>query len=196
MKHLTQVDHVGIHSDNPQVLFDFFSRTLGLPIVFEYTRYANYTSGSVSLGNMFLELMRFGVPKQTKEISSHYLILGFLIESSMMAACLQELDKKDILHSGLLPFFSPDATDENPIRLWDNVYIGNLLGHNVWQKLFLKMSQNMKPGPSMQQSPLLSTFAVQLMSMSFRHGMPVLTEYHQYIDAHRGAIDGSMLQAV
>lgn len=196
MKHVLQVDHIGIQSENPRILFDFFSQTLGLPVVFDYTEYPNYTSGSVSLGNMFLELMRFGTPQPTQQINAHYLILGFLIKPRMMAHCLQELDEKAIPHSRVMPFFPPQATDDNPVRLWDNVYMGNLLGHNMWQKLFIRMSHNMTPKPSVQQSPLLSKLAIQFVSKSFQQGMPVLTEYHQYLETHRQAIDGSLLQTV
>ena len=57
---LQQIDHIGIQADNPKALFEFFTEVLGLPVAFPYVEYPYYISGSVVLGNIFLEIMRFG----------------------------------------------------------------------------------------------------------------------------------------
>lgn len=194
---LDQIDHLGIQADDPAQLFQFFSQVLDLPVVFPFVEYPYYTSGSVTLGNMFLELMRFGKPKRSGASTpnaAQYHILGFLIQPNTITQGLGELDRRGLPHSDIMPFFAPEATDHNPIKLWANVFLGGLLGENVWMRLFFSMSKRATPRPSVQRSRLANAMMLPLLTRSFRNGMPVLTEYYQHLADHNRAIDRTLLQ--
>ena len=192
---LEQIDHVGIDSDAPETLFRFFAQDLGLPVFLPYTEYRNYLSGSVVLGNMYLELMHFGAPKRgdTLPTTARYSILGFLNKPGTIVSSMDELKRRGIPHSGLAPFFAPEATDQNPVAIWSNVFLGGLLGNNGWMRLFFSMSKQSEMKPSMQRSRLMSALSVFLMNRAFRTGMPVLTEYFQRTHEHRQAIGGAKM---
>lgn len=192
---LQQIDHVGIQADNPEALFAFFREELGLPVAFPYAEYPFYTSGSVVLGNIFLEIMRFGPSRAPSgPPSAQYHILGFLIRPDMLADSLTELERRDVPHSGVVPFFAPEATDENPVTLWDNVYLGGLLGENAWMRLFFAMTRQARPKPSQTRSRLLNRISLALMARAFRGGMPVLTAYYSHNDAAKRAADWEALR--
>lgn len=192
---IQQIDHIGIYARDPRPLFAFFTETLRLPTAFPYTEYDNYTSGSVALGNCFLEIMRFGQPLQqaVTHNGAEYFILGCLTKKGKLAGTLPELARRQIPHSGMVPFFAPQATDENPIQIWANVYLGQLLGENRWTRLFFALTQRTEPSPSAMQSPLLNKISLWLMQKAFANGMPVLTEYYREREAHRRAISSETL---
>ena len=120
---LVHIDHVGIHVDDPAALFRFFAEDLGLPVAFPFTTYPAYSSGSVSLGTMFLELMRFGRPRRRTVVQGQacYHILGFLVRPGALPAAVTDLGRRGIARSGILPVFAPDATEPDPAPLWENV---------------------------------------------------------------------------
>lgn len=192
---IRQIDHVGVRARDPRPLFSFFCDVLQLPVAFPYTEYANYTSGSVALGNCFLEIMRFGAPLQNSVTHNQagYFILGFLLKEGTLAASLSELDRRQISHGAPVPFFDPEATDENPVQIWANVYLGRLLGENGWLRLLFAMTSGANPTPSMMKSPLLNTVSLWMMGRAFKDGMPVLTEYYRHRESHRRAISRDTL---
>jgi catechol 2,3-dioxygenase-like lactoylglutathione lyase family enzyme len=185
-----QIDHIGIYAEDPQPVFTFFSEVLGLPVAFPYTEYAHYTSGSVALGNCFLEIMRFGQPLQeaVPQNRASYFILGFLTGEGGLAAAQQELSLRNVSYSDIVPFFDPAATDDNPIQIWANLYLGRLLGENLWMRLFFALTRQAEPTPSAMQSPLLNRLSLSLMRRAFAQGMPVVTEYYRQREAHQQAI--------
>jgi hypothetical protein len=192
---LSQVDHVGIQTDNPKALFEFFTNIVGLPAAFPYVEYPYYTSGSVVLGNIFLEIMRFGaLPANIQSQIPRYHILGFLCRPNMLINSLLELQRRKIPHSKLIPFFAPEATDANPVALWANIYLGRLLGENSWLHLFFAMTKNANPKPSLMRSRLLNVISLSIMARAFRNGMPVLTEYYRGHDAAKRSADWGALR--
>lgn len=194
---LVQIDHVGIYSEQPETLFRFFTQALGLPVAFPLVSYPAYTTGSVALGNCFLEITKLGSPPKPAPppFAARYQILGFLVERERLQHSLRELQQRQVVHSGVLPFFAPEATDANPIIMWENVYLGNLLGTNFWQRLFLSMSRRSPAKPSSQRSPLMQRLAAPLLLRAFLHGRPVLTAYHTNLTEHARAINRETLQA-
>lgn len=192
---LQQIDHIGIQADNPRALFEFFTEVLKLPVAFPYIEYPYYTSGSVVLGNIFLEIMRFGSSHTTpRSPSARYHILGFLTRPGTLAGSLAELEQRDVPHSGLVPFFAPEATDENPTAIWANVYLGGLLGENAWMRLLFAMTKQAKPKPSRMRLPLVNKISLALMAGAFRDGLPVLTEYYLGHDDAKRAADWEALR--
>jgi catechol 2,3-dioxygenase-like lactoylglutathione lyase family enzyme len=192
---IEQIDHIGILADRPKELFNFFTEVLNLPVAFPYTEYPFYTSGSVVLGNIFLEIMRFGSPRAATEMpTARYHILGFLNKPGTLAGSPAVLDRQRVPHSGLIPFFAPEATDENPVAIWSNIYLGGLLGENGWMRLLFSMTRQAKPKPSMMRSRLMNRMSLALMARAFRDGMPVLTEYYQQSGDEKRAADWAALR--
>jgi hypothetical protein len=52
-----RLDHFYAVSAKPQQLFEFFSETLELPIVWPYQEFTSHASGAVSLGNVVFEML-------------------------------------------------------------------------------------------------------------------------------------------
>lgn len=69
-------------------------------------------------------------------MNARYQMLGFQAAGDGMETAIAELDASGVPRSGVVPFFASDATNAQPMRLWDNVYLGDLLGINRWQQVF------------------------------------------------------------
>jgi catechol 2,3-dioxygenase-like lactoylglutathione lyase family enzyme len=191
---IRRVDHVGILTERPEDVFRFFSEDLGLPIAFPFAAYPAYRTGSVALGNCFLEITQLGESStSTRETAARYQILGFEVDDVSIDQVGAAVDAIGIRRSGVVPFFAPDATDALPTRLWDNVYLGELLGTNCWQKLFFAMSRASPPRPSVSRQPLVLRFGVAMLLRAFPSGMPVLTAYYKDRERHARAVDRAPL---
>jgi catechol 2,3-dioxygenase-like lactoylglutathione lyase family enzyme len=194
---ISRIDHVGIYTDRPDQVFRFFTDDLCLPVAFPLATYPSYTTGSIALGNCFLEITKLGSPPRpdSANVAARYQILGFQAADDAMERAIAELDSRGVPRSGVVPFFAPDATDAQPIRLWDNVYLGDLLGTNLWQRLFLAATRRSTPRPSQARSPVVRRTGVALLLRSFPAGMPVLTAYYRNLEQHARAVSRSPLAA-
>jgi hypothetical protein len=192
---IRRIDHVGISTDQPERLFRFFTDDLNVPVAFPFVTYPSYTTGSVALGNCFLEITKLGPPPRPDRasVTARYQILGFQPADDAIERVIAELDDRGVARSGIVPFFAPEATDEEPVRLWDNVYLGGLLGTNPWQRLFLATTRRSTPRPSQARSPVVRRTGVALLLRSFPAGMPVLTAYYRNLDQHASAVSRSLL---
>jgi hypothetical protein len=192
---ISHIDHVGIYADQPERLFRFFTDDLSLPVAFPFVTYPSYATGSVGLGNCFLEVTKLGSQSRpdTASIAARYQILGFQAANNALERAIAELDDRGVARSGVVPFFAPDATDADPVRLWDNVYLGGLLGTNLWQRMFLASTRRSTPRPSQTRSPVVRRTGVALLLRSFPAGMPVLTAYYRNLDQHERAVSRSLL---
>ncbi|HVZ22098.1 MAG TPA: hypothetical protein VG871_13585 [Vicinamibacterales bacterium] len=92
---ISRIDHVGIYTDRPDQVFRFFTDDLCLPVAFPLTTYPSYTTGSIALGNCFLEITK--------------------------------------------------------------LYLGDLLGTNLWQRLFLAATRRSTPRPRRRARRLSDT---------------------------------------
>jgi len=103
---IRQVDQILIESNDPKALFNVFSDTLQLPIVWPMSEHETYTSGSVSTGNVTLELYRYGTRKNAT-VKARYTGLSF--EPYPLEDALQELRIIEIpynppqVHTSILP---------------------------------------------------------------------------------------------
>lgn len=101
-----QVDRILIESNDPGTLFNFFTKTLQLPVAWPMAENETYTSGSVSTGDVTLELFRYGAQKNTP-LKSRYTGLSFT--PYPLEDALQELRIIGILydppqvHTSILP---------------------------------------------------------------------------------------------
>lgn len=181
---INQIDHLGLYAGRPRSLFDFFTENLGLPVAVPFTTTPDYTTGSVALGNCFLEITKVGSPTQrgtaalSAPIIARYEVLSFQVPPGALPGILPDLDQRGVAHSGVVPYYTPEATDQAPARLWDNVYLGDLLGGNLWQQLLCATSRTATPGPTAAHSPTLLRLASSLLLRAFPHGVPLLTAYY------------------
>ena len=83
-----QADRILIESGDPGALFNFFAETLKLPVAWPLTEQQAYTSGSVSTGDIVLEMYRYGHQKE-KPATARYTGLSF--EPYPLEEALQEL---------------------------------------------------------------------------------------------------------
>lgn len=128
---ISRIDHVGIYTGRPDQVFRFFTDDLCLPVAFPLTTYPSYTTGSIALGNCFLEITK--------------------------------------------------------------LYLGDLLGTNLWQRLFLAATRRSTPRPSQARSPVVRHTGVALLLRSFPAGMPVVTAYYRNLEQHARAVSRSPL---
>jgi hypothetical protein len=192
---ISRIDHVGIYTDRPDQIFRFFTDDLGLPVAFPLATYPSYTTGSIALGNCFLEFTKLGSPPRPDSVSAtaRYQILGFQAADNLMERAIAELHSRRVPRSGVMPFFAPDATDAQPTRLWDNVYLGELFGTNLWQRVFFAATRRSTPRPSQARSAVVRRTGVALLLRSFPAGMPVLTAYYRHLEQHARAVSRSPL---
>lgn len=190
---IVQIDHIGIHMQDPARLFAFCTDVLDLPVAFPFAEYPSYTTGSVVLGNCFLEITRFGAPTPNAP-PPHFHILGLLLHPERLSYTVQELKRQGIANSGAVPFFAPEATDENPRKLWTNIFLGGFLDDGFWRRVFFAMTNAATPKPSMQRSKFGMAMSEFLLTRSFPNGFPVLTEYHAQNDDHKRAADREALR--
>jgi hypothetical protein len=83
-----QADRILIESNDPKSLFRFFSETLRLPVAWPIAEHETYTSGSISTGNVTLEIYRYGAGKDTAGKARY---TGLSLEPYPLDDALQEL---------------------------------------------------------------------------------------------------------
>jgi len=171
----TRIDHLGLYAGRPRSLFDFFSESLGLPVTAAFTTTPEHAGGSVGLGNCFRESSKGGAPPQrgTAALSAptiaRYQVLSLQVAPGALPDILPELERRGVAHSGVVPTYAPGASEQAAVRLWDSVYLGDLLGGNVWQQMLCAAGV---------RSPALLRIATSLLLRAFPHGTPVLTAYY------------------
>lgn len=170
---LKDIDYVGVHINQPEPVLQFLHEALDLPLAFPLQEFPGYTSAAVSLGNMYLEITRFGEAKQNDP--AKLAILGFTHHGISFQDLPDELDDRRILHSPILPFYDPQSSDEEPVTLWQNLYLGGILGTNLVTRYFFFTAARRKNSPSQQTSS--SSRTLNLLKRSFPNGMLVFTEY-------------------
>jgi len=85
---VSQVDRILVESGDPQSLFDLFSETLQMPVAWPITENPDYTSGSISTGEIVLEFFRYGARENTAAKARY---TGLTFEPYPMEDALQEL---------------------------------------------------------------------------------------------------------
>ena len=101
-----QADRILIESNDPSALFKVFSETLHLPVAWQFAEHETYSSGSVSTGNVTLELYRYGA-RRSADVNARY--AGLSLEPYPLEDALQELRIIGIpydppkVHTSILP---------------------------------------------------------------------------------------------
>jgi hypothetical protein len=116
-----QVDHVLLHSDAPEALFETLSDTLALPVVAPFRPQGTFASGLVSAGNANLEAVRLGPPSPAPAGSAR--LFGMAFEpAAPIADVIDELDARGVGHSAPAPY-----PHDGEMRRWTNVGIEGMV---------------------------------------------------------------------
>jgi hypothetical protein len=94
---ITKIEHFFASSPHAEKFFQFFSRDLGLPEVWNYQSWGDFSSGGVTLGNVAFELVNYkGVNKTSFD--------GIALEPRQpVEEFIKELDKTGIAHDTIQP---------------------------------------------------------------------------------------------
>ncbi len=191
---LVQVDHIGIEVPDPAAVVRFFADDLGLPEVFPFTRFPGYATGSVALGNAYLEILRFG-RSAAGAGASRFRILGFLVPPGSLPGAAVELDGRSVGRSAVVPYYVPASLVEEPTVAWENVFLGDLLDGGAATRLFFAATRLLRTGPAAQHSPLAATLTPLLLRRAFPQGMVLLTDYRLVNDDRKRAADWEALRS-
>jgi hypothetical protein len=112
-----QIDHILIGSDEPEELFRLFSEKLGLPVVWPFRSYGEFSSGGVGFGNVNIELIRAERPESA--------LIGVALEPSSLPEVLTELDAQGLKHGSPAPFHQKDPSGAERL-LWTTVQMTSL----------------------------------------------------------------------
>jgi len=116
MSIVRQVDHVLLHSNAPEALFETLYGTFGLPVVAPFRPQGTFASGLVGAGNANLEPVRLGPPDDVRV--GHARLFGIAFEPEPLDAAIAELDARGIKHSAPAPY-----PHEGEMRRWTSVGI-------------------------------------------------------------------------
>jgi len=126
-KVIRQVDHVLIASNDADELFFLLSDTFQLPVVWPMGNYGRFTSGGVSAGNVYLEIVKMPV-SNTDNARSQF--IGFALEPEPLEESLKELNIRGITHGASVPFTILDSTG-SVTTLWNSVALPDLSNDNI-----------------------------------------------------------------
>jgi hypothetical protein len=102
------IDHIMIRTDDPELLFAFFSDTLQLPIAWPLENRNGVVSGGVGFGNVNIEAIEF--PGQSNEPAATHLV-GLALEPGSLDQSLAALRRRGIAYGAPRPFVAvgPDG---------------------------------------------------------------------------------------
>jgi hypothetical protein len=125
-----RIDHIIIRTNDPEELFSLFADTFQLPVVWDVATHDFFTSGGVFVGNVYLEMMRFGRAKEPSSAeATEAKVFGIAFEPYCLRKSLDELRKQNIPHSP--PFYSMGRRiDGKQGKAFTNVTLGKLLSDN------------------------------------------------------------------
>lgn len=129
---IKQLDHIIARTSDANALFSVFSETLQLPVAWPVRSLQSFTSGGISLGNLYLEILSVGSQSNSdeKEVAS---FCAFAFEVDDLKACVKELQKRKLKCSAVVPYV--DSPDGGPQRhLWSNAFLDGLIGTDYWTR--------------------------------------------------------------
>lgn len=147
-----QLDHLIVRADDPQPLFKLLSETLKLPIAWPLRAYPSFTSGGITLGNLYLEILSCAPPKRaSSSINSpdgRFAAIAF--ETDSLAESIAQLDRRQIPHGPATPYVQIEA-DGSKTKLYANVILGKMLGRSFWIETMILLGK--LPGASAMAQP-------------------------------------------
>lgn len=131
---ISGIDHILVRVERSEPLFSTLTEVFGLPSPWPLSIHPALASVGVSLGNVDLELVRFGKSTERRP-NARFSGIAFEPSALTLTEGQRELQRCGIPHSSVVPYVRRDENG-NPEHLWDNLYVGGLLSGNVWQKAF------------------------------------------------------------
>lgn len=146
-----QLDHLIARTVDPRPLFKLLSETFQLPIAWPLRSYPSFTSGGVTLGNLYIEILSC---EPLKDSSSHdgtdarFVALAF--ETDELEERVKEIERRGIAHGPVVPNVEVMADGEKR-KLYANAILGKMLGRNFWIDYMIFMGR--LPGASAMANP-------------------------------------------
>jgi hypothetical protein len=145
-----QLDHLIVRVDNPRPLFELLSETLGLPIAWPMQSFPSFTSGGVTLGNLYLEILSCAPAQDLSSRRQDARFAAIAFEAETVKGSIGELERRQIPHGPIVPYAQIEP-DGSKTELYANVILGKLLGSNFWIDTMIMMSG--LPGASAMANP-------------------------------------------
>ena len=115
---ISKVEHFFVLSADAEKLFRFFKEDIGLPVVWPFRRYGDFSSGGVSLGNVVMELEL----RDDQPYSGPAAFKGIAFEPVGDAEdVVMQLDHRDVPHASPSPYKYVRNGEERVG--WVNVYL-------------------------------------------------------------------------
>jgi hypothetical protein len=148
---IKQLDHLIARVDDPQPLFALLTETFQLPVAWPLRSYPSFTSGGVTLGNLYLEVL--SCARRRRSASNHstgarFAALAF--ETGALSESVRELDRRQIPHGPITPYVQREA-DGSRTKLYANVILGKMLGRSFWIDTTILLGR--LPGASAMANP-------------------------------------------
>ncbi|MDQ3818983.1 MAG: hypothetical protein M3362_15085 [Acidobacteriota bacterium] len=127
-----QLDHLIVRADDPRPLFHLLSETLRLPIAWPLRSYPSFTSGGVTLGNLYIEVLsceRLESSSSREAADARFVAMAF--ETDELEEKVKELERRGIAHGPVVPNVEvmPDGEKR---KLYANAILGKMLGPHFW----------------------------------------------------------------
>jgi hypothetical protein len=146
-----QLDHMMVRVDDPQPLFKLLTETLKLPIAWPLCSYPSFTSGGVTLGNFYLEVISCAPQRDSSSGNStdaRFAAIAFEVDS--VDESIHELERRKIPHGPVTPYVQIEA-DGSKTKLYANAILGKLLGRSFWIDTMILLGK--LPGASAMAQP-------------------------------------------
>ena len=143
-----QLDHLIVRADDPRPLFKLLSETLQLPVAWPLRSYPSFTSGGVTLGNLYLEILSCEPERESSSPDARFVAMAF--ETDDLEESVHELDRRGIPRGPVVA--NVEATpDGKKTKFYSNAILGKLLGRNFWIDYMIFMGR--LPGASAMANP-------------------------------------------
>jgi hypothetical protein len=126
-----QLDHLVVRADDPRPLFELMTETLRLPVAWPMLSYPSFTSGGVTLGNLYLEILSCSTQNESSGHSSSARFAAMAFEVDSLKGSLGELDRRRIPHGPVTHYMQREA-DGSETLLYANAILGKMLGGSFW----------------------------------------------------------------
>lgn len=181
-----QVDHLMIRVDDASShrLFSLLSDTLQFPVAWPLASYSSFKSGGIFAGNVNLEFLTVGsqLVGPPRPPGSAYLY-GCAFEPYPLSESFQELARRAIPHLPPIPYLQKNVAGQ-PVTVWTNVLLGDLLGSNAWMKAAFGLGK-LLPAQLLTRASSNTAASTRSATILFDHvyrdGMMFLCEYNQEI---------------
>src|SRR5437588_7321053 len=94
-----QLDHLIVRAEDPSPLFNLLSETFQLPVAWPLRSYPSFTSGGITLGNLYLEIISCGSGRDSSSSDSRNArFAAIAFEADPLEESVKELDRLKIPH--------------------------------------------------------------------------------------------------